>query len=156
MCLAKPHRSHSSLEGEQRGRRKVICVVARELACVLAFAHRRAEKGRVLQEEHARVSLGALAGNVQTRINSGESLSLTWVCVCVLLPGGLLGSDGGPGGGRVPYGAGVCLPAPQVWRGGLGSGRAARRPLPSLRHPALWPHSCRGCRGFAADATAHP
>lgn len=158
VCLAEPHRSHSWLKGEQRGRRTVSCVTARECACVLAFAHRHVWKGRVLQGEHACVWPGAPAGNVQTHINLGESFSMTClsVCVCVPLSGGLLGSDGGPGGGRVPHGAGVCLPAPQVWRGGLGSGRAAQRPLSPLCHSALRPHDDCGCHGFAADATAHP
>lgn len=81
---------------------------------------------------------------------------MTCVCVCVLYSGGLLGSDGGLGGGCVSDGAGVRLPAPQVWRGGLGPRGAARRPLPPLCHTAVRPHCHRDHRGFTAHATAHP
>lgn len=81
---------------------------------------------------------------------------MTCVCVCVLYSGGLLGSNGGLGGRCVSDGAGVRLPAPQVWRGGLGPRGAARRPLPPLCHTAVRPHCHRDHRGFTAHATAHP
>lgn len=79
--------------------------------------------------------------------------------VCVYLcvfSGCVLGPDGGFGGGCVSDGAGVCLPASQMWRRGLGTYSPARRPLPAFRHPALWAHCYRGYYSITAHTAAQP
>lgn len=79
-----------------------------------------------------------------------------FMCVFVCVSGCVLGPHGGIGGGCVQDGAGVRLPAGQMWRCGLGPCGAAQRPLPPFRHSALWPHCYRGYYSITAHTTAHP
>lgn len=77
------------------------------------------------------------------------------VCVCVLT-GCILGPDGGASGGSVSDGAGVRLPSSQVWPRGFCTGRAAKRPLSPLRHPAVWTDGHRDFHSVSAHAASHP
>ena len=129
----------------------VICVTAR--VCVLndtMMTDRPGEKARV--QTHPTYWRFLAAGQSTYQSNGRH---LMGVCVCIS-SGCILGPDGGFGGGRVPDGAGVRLPASQMWRGGLGACSPARRPLPAFRHPALWAHCYRGYYSVAAHTAAHP